>query len=51
MNEDFYTIVDDNGTYQVRASIATPTALVVLIEKLQELQTRLTKPKETDNVR
>ena len=38
---DFYTIVDDNGTYQVRAMISSPDQMDKFVTKLKDIHLKL----------
>ena len=42
MADEFYTIVDDNGTFQIRASIRTPEQMLAFIVQLEKTAVELT---------
>ena len=41
MSEEFYTIVDDNGVYQVRAMISSPDQMDKFVTKLKDIHLKL----------
>lgn len=41
MSKEFYTIVDDNGVYQVRAMISSPDQFGRFIDKLKEIHLKM----------
>lgn len=44
-----WTIVDDNGVFQVRASISVPDEMQELIDALLERQTKLIEKEKKDD--
>ena len=41
LSQDFYTIVEDGGAYQIRASIKSPEQMGELVEKLKEIHLKI----------